>query len=144
VSFLSVDGTLVVQLINFAIFFAVLNVVFLRPVAAAIRKRREYINSLVSDYDRYQAQARKLRAQAEAIRADARREAEGRVSAARAQASNDSAEISGRYAAQAQEIVEQAQRTAAAELDAARSSEPEAVRRVADFMLERVLPEAAR
>jgi len=40
VSFLSVDGTLVVQLINFAIFFAVLNVVFLKPVAAAIRKRR--------------------------------------------------------------------------------------------------------
>lgn len=143
-SFLSVDGTLVVQLINFAIFFAVLNVVFLKPVAAAIRKRREYINSLVSDYDRYQAEARSLRAQAEAIRADARRDAEGRVSAARARASDEAAEISGRYAAQAQEIVEQAQRTAQEELDAARASEPAAVRRVADYILDRVLPEAAR
>ncbi|MGC1380730.1 MAG: ATP synthase F0 subunit B, partial [Candidatus Baltobacteraceae bacterium] len=65
-SFLSIDGTLVVQLVNFAIFFAILNVVFLRPVAAAIRKRREYINSLVTDYDRYQAEARSLREQAEA------------------------------------------------------------------------------
>ena len=143
-SFLSVDGTLVVQLINFAIFFAVLNVVFLRPVAAAISKRREYINSLVSDYDRYQAEARTLRAQAEAIRADARREAEGQVSAARARASNEAAEISGRFAAQALDLVEQSQRTAREELDSARASEPAAARRVADYMLDRVLPEAAR
>ena len=55
-SFFSIDGrTLVVQLVNFAIFFVVLNFVFLRPVSAAIRKRREYINSLVTDYDQYQA-----------------------------------------------------------------------------------------
>jgi F-type H+-transporting ATPase subunit b len=144
VSFLSIDGTAVVQLINFAIFFAVLNLVFLRPVAAAIRKRREYINSLVSDYDRYQAEARSLRAQAESIRADARREAESRVAAARARASNEAAEISGRYAHQAREIVEQAQRTAQEEYEAARAGEHDAVRRVADFMLDRVIPEAAR
>ncbi len=143
-SFLSIDGTLVVQLINFAIFFAVLNVVFLKPVAAAIRKRREYINSLVSDYDRYQGEARSLRAQAESLRSDARREAENRVAAARAKASNEAAEISTRYAQQAQGVVDQAQRTAGEELDAARTGENEAARRVADFMLERVVPETAR
>ncbi len=142
-SFLSIDGTLVVQLINFAIFFAVLNVVFLRPVATAIARRRHYINSLVSDYDRYQGDARSLRAQAEAIRADARREAENRVSAARAQASNEAAEISTRYAREAHEIVEQAQLAARHELEGARAGEDDAARRVADFMLERVLPEAA-
>ncbi len=143
-SFLSVNGTLVVQLINFAIFFAVLNVVFLRPVAAAIRRRREYINSLVSDYDRYQAEARSLRAQAEAIRSDARREAENRVAAGRARASNEAAELSGRYARQAQAMVEEAQRKAQDEFDAARGGEDEAVRRLAAFMLDRVIPEAAR
>lgn len=143
-SFLSVNGTLVVQLINFAIFFAVLNVVFLRPVAAAIRRRREYINSLVSDYDRYQAEARSLRAQAEAIRSDARREAENRVAAGRARASNEAAELSGRYAQQAQAIVEQAQHKAQDEFDTARGGEDEAVRGLADFMLDRVIPEAAR
>jgi F-type H+-transporting ATPase subunit b len=143
-SFLSIDGTLVVQLINFAIFFAVLNVVFLRPVAAAIRRRREYINSLVSDYDRYQAEARHLRAQAESVRADARREAESLVTAARARASNEAAEISSSYARQAQEIVENAQDAARAELESARAGEDDAVRSVADYMLERVLPEAAR
>ncbi len=143
-SFLSIDGTLVVQLINFAIFFAVLNVVFLRPVAAAIRRRREYINSLVSDYDRYQAEARSLRAQAESIRSDARREAENRVAAGRARASNEAAELSGRYAQQAQAIVEEAQRKAQQEFESARAGEDDAVRRVADFMLDRVIPEAAR
>lgn len=142
--FLCVNGTLIVQLVNFAIFFAVLSVVFLRPVATAIRRRREYINSLVSDYDRYQSEARSLRAQAEAIRRDARREAENRVAAARAQASNEAAELSGRYAQQAQAIVEEAQRKAEDEFDTARVGEDDAVRGLADFMLDRVIPEAAR
>jgi F-type H+-transporting ATPase subunit b len=142
-SFLCIDGTLVVQLINFAIFFAVLNVVFLRPVAAAIRRRREYINSLVSDYDRYQADAQSLREEAESIRNAARREAEHRVFSARARASNEVAEISSDYARQAQKIVEQAHQTVEAELVAARTGEPDAVRRIADLMLDRAIPEAA-
>jgi len=141
-SFLSIDGTLIVQLINFAIFFAILNVIFLRPVAAAIARRREYIKSVVSDYERYQVDAHELRAEANGIRAEARREAEHRVAAAHAQASNESAELSARYAAQAQQIVEAAQATAAAELDAARAGESDAVQRVARLMVERVIPEA--
>ncbi len=143
-SFLSVDGTLVIQLINFAIFFAVLNVVFLKPVAGAIAKRREYIKSLVSDYDRYQAEARRLRAEAEAVRAAARREAEHLVAAARARGSNEAAEISSRYVQQAQSIAEAARERARAELEEARAGEGEAVRRLAGLMLERVIPEATQ
>jgi F-type H+-transporting ATPase subunit b len=143
-SFLTVNGTLVVQLINFAIFFAVLNVVFLKPVASAIRRRREYINSLVSDYDRYQGEAAALRAQAESLRASARRDAEHRVAAARARASNEAAELSTGYAQRAQEIVQEAQAAAARELDEARVREPEAARSLADVMLDRVVPEATR
>lgn len=142
-SFLSVDGTLVVQLFNFAIFFAVLYVVFLRPVAAAIGRRRQYINSLVSDYDRYQAEAASLRAQAEDIRSAARREAEHRVASVRAAASNEAAEISTGYSQKAQQTVERAQEDVRKELDEARAGEPEAARGLADFMLERVIPEAA-
>lgn len=142
-SFLTVNGTLVVQLINFAIFFAILSVVFLRPVAAAIGRRRQYINSLVSDYDRYQAEAAGLRAQAEEIRAAARRDAEQRVASQRAAASNEAAEISSGFSQRAQETVEQAQATAREELDQARTGEPKAARALADFMLERVLPEAS-
>ena len=141
--FLSLDGTLVVQLINFAIFFALLSVVFLRPVGRAIAQRRAYIDDLVSDYDRYQEQARDLREEAAAIRAEARRKAEQHVAAARAAASNEAAETSSRYARQAQGISEEAQRTAAAQLGAARAGESEAARKLADLMLERVIPGTA-
>lgn len=141
-SFLSVNGTLVVQLVNFAIFFLVLNLVFLRPVGAAIAKRRAYINSLVSDYDRYQEEARSLRAEADAIRLAARREAEHRVAAARAAASNEAAAMSSDYSRRAQQIVEDAQRTAQSEFAAARSGEAETVAGLAQLMLARVVPEA--
>jgi F0F1-type ATP synthase membrane subunit b/b' len=142
-SFLAVDWQdVVVQLINFAIFFAVLNVIFLRPVSAAIRRRRQYINSLVSDYDQYQAQAKTLREQAEGVRASARVEAEHRVAAARATGSNEAAELATRYSQRAASIVGEAQQTARRELDEARAGESEAARSVADFMLERVIPEA--
>lgn len=143
-SFLSVDGTVVVQLLNFAIFFAVLNFVFLRPVAAAIRRRREYINSLVADYDRYQSEGASLRVEAESIRAAARREAEHRVAAARAAASNEAATLAADYSQRAQKVVEESQRSAAAELDEARLGEAQAARGLADLMLDRVIPEAAR
>ena len=142
--FLSLDGTLVVQLINFAIFFALLNVVFLRPVGRAIVKRRAYIDGLVADYDRYQDEARMLREEAEAIRSVARRKAEQNVAAVRAAASNEAAEISGRYARETKSTIEAAQSTVAAELENARAGEREAVRRLADAMLDRVIPEAAR
>jgi F-type H+-transporting ATPase subunit b len=144
VSFLSVDGTLVVQLLNFAIFFAVLNVVFLRPVGRAIAKRRAYINGLVTDYDRYQDEARDLRAQAENVRAAARREAEHRVGAARASASNEAAAMATDYGRRAQQIIDDAQKTAQSELATARAGESETAGRLAELMLERVIPEAAK
>lgn len=141
-SFLSINGTLVIQLINFAIFFAILNVVFLRPVAGAIRKRREYINGLVADYDRYQAEAKVLRDQAESVRAAARRDAEQRVTAARAKASNEAAELAARYARDVQAIVERATAQVTAELEAARGGEERAVNELATLMVERTTAEA--
>jgi F0F1-type ATP synthase membrane subunit b/b' len=142
-SFLSIDWQdVLVQLINFAIFFAILNVIFLRPVSAAIRRRRAYINSLVSDYDEYQAQAKSLREQAEGVRAAARLEAEHRLAAARAAGSNEAAELATRYSQQVTSIVGEAQRSAQRELDEARVGESAAARSVADFMLARVIPEA--
>jgi len=141
--FLYPDGTLFIQLINFAIFFAILRVVFLRPVAAAIRKRREYIIGLVADYDRYQAEAKVLRDEAESVRAAARRDAEQRIAAARAQVSNESAEIASSYAQRAQGTVEEASRRVSAELAAAREGETRIVDALSEMMLERVFAENA-
>ncbi len=142
-SFLSVDGTVFVQLLNFAIFFAILNVVFMRPVARAITKRREYINSVTNDYDRYQAEGTALRTQAEAIRAAARREAEQLAAKVRADASNESANVSAQYAQQASEAVQQAQHTVESELETARSRQQRTIKELADEMFARAVPEIA-
>lgn len=139
--FLQPDGTFFVQLINFAIFFAILSVVFLRPVSRAIRERRAYINSVHDDYEKYQTQASDLRAQAEAIRLSARREAEAHVAKARAEASNQSAAIVAQYSSQVQATVEDAHRKVATELDAARAGEEAVVRQLADLMLQRTVSE---
>lgn len=141
--FLSVDGTIFVQLLNFAIFFAILNVVFMRPVARAIAKRREYIDSVSGDYERYQAQGNALRTQAEAIRAAARREAEQVAAQARAEASNESARLSTEFAQQASEKVRAAHEAVDSEVQAARSNEQRTVRQLADEMFARAVPEIA-
>jgi len=142
--FIFPDGTLWIQLVNFAIFFVVLNVVFLRPVSAAIRKRREYVNSLVSDYDKYQAAANDLRENAERIRTDARREAEHRLAKARGEASNKTAELSSEYAGRAIAMVESAQREVAGELEAARANEDALVRQLARVMVDRAIGEVTK
>ncbi|MBV8147487.1 MAG: ATP synthase F0 subunit B [Candidatus Eremiobacteraeota bacterium] len=141
--FLSLDGTFFVQLANFAIFFALLNVVFLRPVSNAIMKRRQYINGVLTDYEKYQSEANALRAQGERARAQARRDAEQTIAAKRAEASNATAELAARYAATVQSIVEDAQGEASVELDAARAAAAGQVEQLASLMAGRVLAEAA-
>ncbi|HTC30461.1 MAG TPA: ATP synthase F0 subunit B [Candidatus Acidoferrum sp.] len=142
--FLALDGTFLVQLANFAIFFALLSVVFLRPVSSAIRKRREYINSLTTDYDQHQAQGKALREQAESIRAAARRDAEAIMTKARAEASNTTAELASSYGAQVQATIEQADATVTAELEKARDNERDTVQQLANLILERTLSEPSR
>ncbi|HEX8805765.1 MAG TPA: hypothetical protein VF741_02405, partial [Candidatus Aquilonibacter sp.] len=142
--FLTLDGTFLVQLADFAVFFALLSVVFLRPVSAAIRKRREYINSLTTDYDKYQAEGKALREQAEAIRAAARRDAEAAMAKARAEASNTAADVAADYAAQVKSTIEAADKTVADELQRARINENETVQQLANLILERTLSEQTR
>jgi F-type H+-transporting ATPase subunit b len=139
--FLQPDGTFWVQLINFAVFFAILSAVFLRPVSRAIRERRAYINSVHTDYEKYQGEGGALRAEAESIRAAARREAEAQIAKARADASNQVAEIATQYSAQVQATVESAHQTVATELTAARVGEEGVVRQLADLMLDRTVSE---
>ena len=139
-----IDGTFVVQLINFAIFFGLLSVVFLRPVGKAIRKRREYIDGLAADYDTYRAQALALRAEAEGVRVDARREAEATFVSARADASNVVAALASEYAQKAEAETLAAQRVVQGELASARSNEPQLLRELTDAMLDRALSESAR
>lgn len=142
--FLQPDGTFWIQLLNFVIFFALLNVVFLRPVSAAIRKRREYINSVTSDYEAYTGEAATLQAHAEATRAAARREAEQMLAKARAQISNETAALSTEYGAKAMQTVEAAHETVRSELQAARANENATIEELAALMVDRTMSESSR
>lgn len=141
--FLSIDGTFVLQLINFAVFYFVLRAIFLKPVGEAIAKRRAYINGVLRDYEEAVAETRRLRAQGDVRRAAARRDADETVARVRAQASNEAAELAGRYNAQAAERIAQAQATVAAEMVEARQREDALVRDLADTMMQRAIGGAA-
>jgi F-type H+-transporting ATPase subunit b len=140
--FLSLDGTFWIQLVNFAIFFALLNVLFLRPVGEAIRKRRAYIDSVKSDLDRSLQETRELRTRAEAERAAARREADERSAKARGQAEREAAQIAAEFAERSNAIAANARATVEAELQAAREREGELAKALADQLLARALGSA--
>ncbi len=135
----SIDGTFIVQLINFAIFFAVVNAIFIKPVGEAIAERRNYIDSLTADYDGYAELIAKMEAQAEAQRAAARRDADALLTAARAAVAREVDAIGSDYAGRVARIVEQAHATVEHEVTRARSSEDRLVGELADDMLERAL-----
>ncbi|HTU82015.1 MAG TPA: ATP synthase F0 subunit B [Candidatus Acidoferrales bacterium] len=140
--FLSFDGTALIQLVNFAIFFALLNVLFLKPVGEAIRKRREYINSVTEDYDRYQGEAKALRARAEKIRSDARRDAEQVLARTRGDASNEASKLTAEFSQKVQATVEEADRRAREVLQRARADEERVVAELSEAMVRRAAGEA--
>jgi len=141
---LSLDGTLVVQLVNFVVFLVILNAIFLRPVGAAIARRRAYINGVAADIEQFESDIRSLRAQAENQRAVARREVDGVIAEARSTAQGEAASIVGDHQLQASALIAEAQATVALEVKAAKAEEEAIVTSLARTMLERAVgPELA-
>ena len=136
---LSLDGTLVVQLINFIVFLAILNAIFFKPVGAAIARRRAFIDGLRHDIEQLHGEVKTLRGQAEEHRAAARREADELIARARVGAGKESDVIVSRAQEQASEIVAKAHAEVERELAAARAEEPRIVNALADDMLARAL-----
>ncbi len=135
--FLSLDGTFWFQLANFAIFYFIVDRVFLRPVSKALGERRAYIDGLKSDTVAYEAEAKSLRAGAEATLAAARKEAAEKVAASRAAASTEAAGIAAEYAQKAAAIADAHRATVARELEAATVSEGALAQSLADQMVEK-------
>ena len=143
--FLSIDGTLIVQIINFVVFYAILSVVFLKPVGAAIAKRRAYLDSIAKDLEGAQGDAAAIRAQAAQKRAQARRESDETIVKARSEAQTEAAKIQTVYGERASTLVATAHKTVESELATANASVDALAKQLADTMLERTLPrEAAR
>lgn len=141
--FLQIDGTLVAQIVNFILFIVVLNLVFLKPVGAAIAKRRAYIDGLARDIEAGEAEVKAARGQAEEQRAAARRDADASIAKARAAAQTEAGTVSGEYAQRASAIVEDAQRQVQGEIAAARANEPQIVDSIARSMVERAMGAAS-
>jgi len=135
--FLRIDGTFWFQLANFAIFFAILNAVFLRPVGEAIKKRRAYIEGVQNDYERYAAQVSASRSDADQKRAAARRQADETIGKARAAGESEATAIVASRGAEAQAITDLARATVATEVQAARTREGELAQGLAKTLLER-------
>ncbi len=136
---LSLDGTLWVQLLNFLVFLVVLNAIFLKPVGAAIAKRREYIDGVARDIEQFEADVKMLRVQAEERRAAARREADALIAQARSEAQSEAAAVSADFAAQAVRLVEEAHATVAHEVTQARENEQRIIESLADTLLTRAI-----
>jgi F0F1-type ATP synthase membrane subunit b/b' len=140
--FLSLDGTFWFQLINFAIFYAILNVVFLRPVGNAIKERRAHIDGVHSDFERYDHQYQTLHAQAEQKRGAARREADETLARARAEAEAEAEAIAQEQGAAATAIANEARQVVEGEMAAARGREEELSQALARTLLERAVGSA--
>src|ERR1700749_4368073 len=125
------DGTLVVQLVNFVVFLFILNGIFLKPVGAAIAKRRAYINSVAEDIERFEGDLRTLRAQADEGRTTARREADVLFAEARSAAQEEGNAIVADHQVQAASMAAEAQAMVALEASTARSQESQIVESLA-------------
>ena len=137
--FLQLDGTLIVQVVNFVVFIIVLNIVFLKPVGAAIAKRRAYIDGLKHDVEAAELEINSAHSMAEERRAAARREAEVAIQKARNDAQNEAGALVADAQQRALAIVEQAQRDVQREAEAARANESSVVESIAQSLLERAL-----
>jgi F-type H+-transporting ATPase subunit b len=83
---LSLDGTFLIQILNFIVFWALLNYLYIAPTRRTIEARQRYIAEQYEDAQNLRAQAAALRAQGEAILSGARRQADASLREAVAQA----------------------------------------------------------
>ncbi|MGD0052145.1 MAG: ATP synthase F0 subunit B, partial [Vulcanimicrobiaceae bacterium] len=131
---LALDGTVVVQIVNFIVFLAIMDVIFFRPVGAAIARRRAYIDGLKHDIETLDQDVKSLRGQAEAQRAAARREADEAIAQARIAFGKETDAIVAEAQGQAMEIVRRARTQVETEIQAARGQEPRIVDALAGEM----------
>jgi F-type H+-transporting ATPase subunit b len=137
--FLSLDGTFWVQIINFFIFYWILNIVYIKPASAALRERRKYIDSVINEYDAACRTAAELRAQADEKLAEGRREGEHLAATIRSEAMQRAEKLMAKAQAEFTQIVEEAQATAERETEAARAQADSLAKDLANDMLRRTI-----
>lgn len=142
---LSLDGTFLIQILNFIVFWVLLNFVFIAPTRRAIEERQRRIAATYREAEEYAARARTIEAQAEEMLDQARRAVDEAMREGAARASDEAHAIEREASEEAAAIIALAQATVASER--AQSAEKQAlfVEELARSMAHRAIsPEAAR
>ena len=134
---LSIDGTFLVQILNFIVFWILLNWLFIRPTRRAIEARRQYVAKLYDDADAFGRQATALQAEADGILGAARRQTDEMMRQASAQASQATHEIERGASEEAAATVQLAHATVASERSQALSKQQSFVQELARSMVEK-------
>jgi F-type H+-transporting ATPase subunit b len=112
---LSFDGTLLVQILNFVVFWVLLNYLFIAPTRRAIEARQQFIAEQYAQADALAAETRHLQAQADGFLDDARRTVDEAMRASAAQASDEAHAIERKASDEASATVARAHATVANE-----------------------------
>jgi F-type H+-transporting ATPase subunit b len=134
---LSIDGTFLIQILNFVLFWVLLTYIFIAPMRRAIEQRQRYIAGLYQQADGFTAEARALQAQADAILNEARKQTDELMRAASAKASDEAHAIEREAANQAAATVQLAHATVAQERAQALARQQAFVHELARSMVER-------
>jgi len=110
---ISINATLVVQIVNFLILIWILNRILFRPIFKIIDEREDFIASSKADIERIEAEAMGKIRTYENRMSEARAEARERRDTARGEANTSAREIMDRAKAEAQDHISAIQTEAA-------------------------------
>ncbi|MBC5825696.1 MAG: ATP synthase F0 subunit B [Candidatus Eremiobacteraeota bacterium] len=116
------DGTLFVQILNFVVFWMLLNFFFIRPTQRKIDERLRHVARQYEEADASAAQSAAIMEQASGIVRDAARRAEALMREAAGRAAKETSAIEKDAVAQAATATENARATVAAERDRAQAA----------------------
>jgi len=136
---LSIDGTFLIQILNFAAFWILLNFLFIAPTRRAIEERQRRLAAQHREAEELRAQGAALRAQAAAVLDEARRRTDELMREAAARASAESNEIEKRAAGEAAATVALAHASVASERAQASEKQAAFVSELARTMSDRAL-----
>ena len=136
---LSLDGTFLVQILNFVVFWVLLNYLFIAPTRRVIEERQRLIAGRRREAEELRAQAAGLRGQAATILDEARKRTDEIMRDAAARASTDTHDIERRAAEEAAATVALAHATVASERAQAHEKQGPFVAELARTMVDRAL-----
>jgi F-type H+-transporting ATPase subunit b len=140
---LSLDGTFLVQVLNFIVFWVLLNYFFIAPTRRAIEERQRYVANLYREGDELSGQARNLQREADKILAAARRRTEETMRDASVRASEETHMIERQAGEEAGATIALAQATVASERAAAREKQEAFINELARTMFDRATAPAS-